>query len=161
VPISGILTCPPCVWPHSHRSILALLQVSTVSGLCASTIIVSFSGLTIFIACLGLFALASHNSVQRTKEIGIRKALGASARNIYLLLSKEFLSLVLLASAVAIPFTYYQMNNWLKSFAYRIDIPWWVFIAAWAIVTAVVLLTISYQSIRAALANPVDALKYE
>ena len=120
-----------------------------------------FSGLTIFIACLGLFALASHNSVRRTKEIGIRKAVGASARNIYVLLSKEFLKLVLFASIVAIPFTYYQMNKWLENFAFRIDIQWWVFAAAWAIVSAVVLLTISYQSFKAALANPVDALRYE
>ncbi len=124
-------------------------------------IFILFSGLTIFIACLGLFALASQNSVQRTKEIGIRKAVGASVRNIYVLLSKEFLRLVLLASIVAIPFTYYQMNKWLQNFAYRINIQWWVFAAAWAIVTAVVLLTISYQSFKAALANPVDALRYE
>ncbi len=126
-----------------------------------SRIFIHFSGLTIFIACLGLFALASHNSVQRTKEIGIRKAVGASALNIYVLLSKEFLKLVLFASAVAVPFTYYQMNKWLENFAYRINIHWWVFIAAWAIVSAVVLMTISCQSFKAALANPVDAIRYE
>ncbi len=126
-----------------------------------SQIVVLFSALTIFIACLGLFALASHNSVERTKEIGIRKAVGASARNIYVLLSKEFLRLVLIASLVAIPFTYYQMNKWLENFAYRIHIQWWVFVVSWAIVSAVVLLTISYQSFKAALANPVDALRYD
>jgi putative ABC transport system permease protein len=126
-----------------------------------SKIIILFSGLTIFIACLGLFALASHNSVQRTKEIGIRKAVGASARNIYALLSGEFLRMVFVASVVAIPFTYYQMNKWLENFAYRVNIQWWVFAAAWAIVSATVLLTISYQSFKAALANPVDALRYE
>jgi putative ABC transport system permease protein len=120
-----------------------------------------FSGLTIFIACLGLFALASHNSVQRTKEIGIRKAFGASVRNIYFLLSKEFLRLVLFASVFAIPFTYFQMNKWLQNFAYRTHIEWWIFAAAWIIVSVVVLLTISYQTFRAALANPVDALRYE
>jgi putative ABC transport system permease protein len=120
-----------------------------------------FSGLTIFIACLGLFALASHNAAHRTKEIGIRKAHGASARNIYMLLSKEFLRLVMLASVVAIPFTYYQMKKWLENFAYRIDIQWWVFVAAWAIVSGIVLLTISYQSFKAAIANPVDSLRYE
>jgi putative ABC transport system permease protein len=124
-------------------------------------VFVLFSGLTIFIACLGLFALALHNSVQRTKEIGIRKAVGASVRNIYVLLSKEFLRLVLLGSAVAIPFTYFQMNKWLENFAYRIEIQWWVFAATWAIVSAIVLLTVSYQSFKAALANPVDALRYE
>lgn len=126
-----------------------------------SRIFVLFSGLTIFIACLGLFALATHNSVQRTKEIGIRKAFGASAGDIYVLLSKEFLRLVLLASVVAVPFTYYRMNKWLENFAYRIDIQWWIFPAAWAIVSTVVLLTISYQSFRAAIANPVDAIRYE
>jgi putative ABC transport system permease protein len=124
-------------------------------------IVALFSGLTVFIACLGLFALASHNSVRRTKEIGIRKAVGASARNIYVLLSKEFLKLVLFASVVAIPLTYYRMNKWLENFAFRIDIQWWVFAAAWAIVSAVVLMTISYQSFKAALANPAEALRYE
>lgn len=120
-----------------------------------------FSGLTIFIACLGLFALASHNSVQRTKEIGIRKAFGASARNIYALLSKEFLKLVIFASVFAIPLTYFQMNKWLQNFAYRTHIEWWAFAAAWATVSVVVLVTISYQTIKAAVANPVDAIRYE
>jgi len=120
-----------------------------------------FSGLTIFIACLGLFALASHNSVQRSKEIGIRKAFGASVRNIYVLLSEEFLRLVLFASVFAIPFTYFQMNKWLQNFAFRTHIEWWIFAAAWLIVSVVVLLTISYQTFKAALANPVDALRYE
>lgn len=99
--------------------------------------------------------------MQRTKEIGIRKAFGASARNIYVLLSKEFLRLALFACIVAVPFTYYQMNKWLDSFAFRINIRGWVFIVAWALVSSVVLMTISCQSLKAASANPVDAIRYE
>ena len=120
-----------------------------------------FTGLTVLIACMGLFALASLNAVQRTKEIGIRKAMGASASAIYSLLSKEFLRLVLFASVFAIPLTYFQMNKWLGNFAYRIRIEWWFFAASWALVSAVVLLTVSLQTLRAAGANPVNALRYE
>jgi putative ABC transport system permease protein len=120
-----------------------------------------FSGLTIVIACLGLFALASYNAVQRTKEIGIRKAMGASIRDVYLLLSKEFLRLAAAAGILAIPFTYFQMQRWLENYVFRIPLQWWFFAASWAGVVLVVLLTISYQSLRAAAADPVDALRHE
>jgi putative ABC transport system permease protein len=124
-------------------------------------VFVLFSALTILIACLGLFALASHNAVQRTKEIGIRKAVGASVRDIYVLLSKEFLRLAAVAGVVAIPLTYIQMQRWLENYAFRIQLEWWFFAAAWVLVAVVVLATISYQSLRAALAHPVQALRYE
>ncbi|MGD2246485.1 MAG: ABC transporter permease [Candidatus Aminicenantes bacterium] len=120
-----------------------------------------FSVLTIYIACLGLFALASLNAVQRTKEIGIRKALGASGRNIYVLLSKEFMKLVLFAGLLAVPLTYYKMSGWLSNFAFRITIQWWHFALPWVLVLIVVLATISYQTFQAAKTNPVEAIKYE
>ena len=120
-----------------------------------------FSGLTILIACLGLFALASYNAVQRTKEIGIRKAVGASTRDIYLLLSREFLRLALVAGFIALPLAYYQMQKWLENYTFRISLQWWMFAAAWAIVALVVLVTISFQSLSAAKADPVEALRYE
>lgn len=120
-----------------------------------------FSGLTIFIACLGLFSLASHNAVRRTKEIGIRKAVGASARDIYMMLSREFLRLAVIAGLFAVPLTYFRMRAWLENYTYRAGMAWWPFAAAWAAVVVIVLLTISRQSIKAALADPVDALRYE
>jgi putative ABC transport system permease protein len=126
-----------------------------------SRVFALFAALTIFIACLGLFALASHNAVQRTKEIGIRKAVGASVRDIYLLLSKEFLRLAVVAGIIAVPFTYLQMQQWLTNYTFRIPLQWWFFVAAWAVVAVVVLMTISLQTLKAAVADPVDALRYE
>jgi putative ABC transport system permease protein len=126
-----------------------------------SRVFALFAALTIFIACLGLFALASHNAVQRTKEIGIRKAVGASVRDIYLLLSREFLRLVVAAGIIAVPFTYLQMQDWLANYTFRIPLQWWFFAAAWAVVAVVVLITISFQTMKAAVADPVDALRYE
>jgi len=126
-----------------------------------SQIFTIFSGLTIIIACLGLFGLASLNTVQRTKEIGIRKALGASSRSIYSLLSKEFMRLVFYAGLIGIPLTYYLMSKWLGNFIYRIDLEWWHFIFSGIFVAVFVLLTISYQTFTAAAAAPVKALRYE
>lgn len=120
-----------------------------------------FAGLAIFIACLGLFGLAAFTTAQRTKEIGIRKVLGASIFSIVLLLSKDFVRLVLIAFLVAIPAIYYSMGKWLHGFAYRIEIRWWIFVIAGGLALAVALLTVSSQAIKAAQANPVDSLKYE
>ena len=120
-----------------------------------------FAGLAILIACLGLFGLASFAAQQRTKEIGIRKVLGASVSGIVALLSKEFVKLVLAANLIAWPLTYVVMNNWLRDFAYRIDIGWWVFALAGAMALLIALLTVSTQAVKAALANPVEALRYE
>jgi len=120
-----------------------------------------FAGLAILIACLGLFGLASFSARQRTKEIGIRKVLGASVAGIVGLLSKEFVKLVLLANLIAWPIAYFTMNNWLQDFAYRIDIGWWVFALAGGIALLIALITVSTQAIKAALANPVEALRYE
>ena len=120
-----------------------------------------FAGLAILIACLGLFGLASFAAQQRTKEIGIRKVLGASVSGIVALLSKEFVKLVLAANLIAWPLTYAVMNNWLRDFAYHIDIGWWVFALAGAMALLIALLTVSTQAVKAALANPVEALRYE
>jgi putative ABC transport system permease protein len=120
-----------------------------------------FSILAIFIACLGMFALASYTAEQKTKEIGIRKVLGASTPGIVSLLSKEFLKLVLFANLIAWPLAYFAMSSWLNDFAFRIDIPLWSFIAASIAAFIIAFATISFQSIKAALADPVKSLKYE
>ncbi|PHN01943.1 ABC transporter permease [Flavilitoribacter nigricans] len=121
----------------------------------------AFGLLAILISCLGLFGLATHAAAQRIKEVGIRKVLGASIPGIVALLSKDFLKLVILALVISAPLAWFFMSNWLDDFVYRIDIPWWVFILAGAGAIAIAFLTVSYQSIRAALANPVKSLKSE
>lgn len=120
-----------------------------------------FSILAIFIACLGLFGLATFIAEQRTKEIGIRKVLGASVNGIVQLLSKDFLKLVLIAFVIAVPVSWWAMHRWLQDFAYRINISWWIFIIAGFLALVIALLTISFQAIKAAIANPVKSLKTE
>ena len=120
-----------------------------------------FAGLAILIACLGLFALAAFATERRIKEIGIRKVLGASVMNIVKLLSKDFLKLVFIAFLVASPIAWLVMNRWLQDFAYRISIPWWVFAVAGGLAVFITLLTVSLQSMKAALSNPVESLKVE
>jgi putative ABC transport system permease protein len=118
-------------------------------------------GISVFLACLGLFGLAALAVVNRTKEIGIRKVLGASLPGIVQLISQDFLKLVIVAIVIATPFAWYFMNKWLQDFAYRITIGWWVFIAAGSLAIIIAFLTISLQAIRAAVANPVKALRSE
>ena len=120
-----------------------------------------FSGLAILIACLGLFGLVAFTTQQRTKEIGIRKILGASVSGILYLLSKDFLKLVIIANLIAWPIAYYAMNQWLQSFAYRINLSISTFLLSGLIALLIALLTVSYQAIKAARANPVEALRYE
>ena len=117
--------------------------------------------LAIFIACLGLFGLATHTTEQRTKEIGVRKVLGASVASIVTLLSKDFLKLVLIAIVIASPIAWYAMNAWLADFAYKIDISWWIFALAGGLAVGIALLTVSFQSVKAALMNPVESLRSE
>jgi putative ABC transport system permease protein len=119
------------------------------------------AGLAIVIVCVGLFGLAAFMAEQRTKEIGVRKVLGASISSLVGLLSKDFTKLVLFGLLVATPLSYFAMNKWLENFAYRIDIGWWVFALAGGMALLIALLTVSYQAIKAALANPVEALRYE
>jgi ABC-type antimicrobial peptide transport system permease subunit len=121
-----------------------------------------FAGLAIFISCLGLFGLAAYTAERRTKEIGVRKVLGASVAGIASLLSKDFLKLIVLSCIVAFPVAWWIMDNWLKKYnKYRIEISWWVFIAAGISAILIALITISFQSIKAAIANPVKSLRTE
>ena len=120
-----------------------------------------FAGLSIFIACLGLFGLSAFMAERRTKEIGVRKVLGASVQNVVLLLSKDFLKLTIVATLIAFPIAWYFMNKWLQDFAYRITIEWWVFPLAGIVALLIALVTVSFQAIKAAFVNPVKSLRTE
>ena len=120
-----------------------------------------FAGLAIFISCLGLFGMASFMAEQRVKEIGVRKVLGATVFNLWQLLSKDFIALVIIAMLIATPFSYYFMHKWLLGYQFRTQITWWIFAVAAVGAMIITLLTVSYQSIKAALANPVKSLKSE
>ena len=120
-----------------------------------------FTFLSITVACLGLLGLAMYTAERRTKEIGIRKVLGASVQNVVGMLSKDFLKLVLIASVIAFPVAWYAMNNWLQDFAYKTEISWWVFALSTGIVTAIALITIGFQSVKAAMGNPIESLRSE
>jgi putative ABC transport system permease protein len=120
-----------------------------------------FAGLTIFVACLGLFGLVTFTAEQRTKEIGVRKVLGATVTGIVSLLSKDFLKLVFIAFIIASPVAWFIMNKWLQDFAYRIDITGWVFVLAALLAIAITLITVSFRAIKAALDNPVKSLRTE
>ena len=121
----------------------------------------SFALFAIFVACLGLFALSAFMVEQRKKEISIRKVLGAPFKSIYKLLTVDFMKLILISIAIAAPIGWYIMNRWLEDFAYRIDIGWEVFVGAGAIALFIALLTISYQSISAALMQPLKGFRTE
>lgn len=128
-------------------------QVSSVVGVLAA--------LGIIISCLGLFGLASYSAERRTKEVGIRKVLGASVQNITAMLSKDFLKYVLIATLIAWPLAWFAVHTWLQDYAYRIDISWWIFVLAGLIACLIAFLTISFQAIKAAVANPVKSLRTE
>jgi ABC-type antimicrobial peptide transport system permease subunit len=125
------------------------------------TLLSGFACLAIFVSCMGLFALVAYMAETRRKEIGIRKVLGASVSGIVLLLSKEFLILVLISVAVASPLAWWAMNKWLANYAYRTDIPWWLFVVVGCISVGIALLTVGFQALKAATANPVEAIKSE
>jgi len=125
------------------------------------TILNIFSVLTILVACLGLFGLATYTAEQRTKEIGIRKVLGASVTQVSAMLSKEFLRLVLIACIIAFPLSWWAMRKWLQDFAYKTNISWYIFLIAGLAALSIALITVSFQAIKAAVANPVKSLKAE
>jgi putative ABC transport system permease protein len=125
------------------------------------TLFTIFACIAIFIACLGLFGLSAFTITQRVKEIGVRKVLGASVPQIVTELSKDFLVLVLIAAAIAIPVALYAMNKWLGGFASRINVSWWILAASGIIALIIAFVTISFQSIKAATANPVKSLRSE
>lgn len=126
-----------------------------------SNMFIFFAIIAIFIACLGLFALSAFVAEKRTKEIGIRKVNGAGINTILILLSSSFTKWVFIAFILSVPLSYFAMQKWLQNFAYKVELSWWVFIIAGAIALVVALLTVSFQSVKAALKNPVDALRYE
>ncbi|HWJ29126.1 MAG TPA: FtsX-like permease family protein, partial [Flavisolibacter sp.] len=115
----------------------------------------------ILISCLGLFGLAAYTAERRTKEIGVRKVLGASVTGIATLLSKDFLKLVGTACLIAFPIGWWAMNNWLQNYKYRIEINWWIFLMAGVAAILIAVITISFQSVKAATANPVKSLRTE
>jgi len=125
------------------------------------TLASTFAVLAVFISCLGLFGLASFVAEQRTKEIGLRKVLGASVLNLWGMLSRDFIALVIVSVFIASPIAYYFMNNWLTKYHYRAEITWWIFLVSGLSALLITLLTVSYQSIRASLANPVESLRSE
>ena len=138
---------------HFNEVYRADEQVGKIVGILA--------GLAIFISCLGLFGLASYAAERRVKEIGIRKVMGASINSIVALLSKHFFRLVLLANAIAWPLAYFAIHRWLDDYAYRIPMSWWVFVLAGVLALGIALVTVSVLAVRAAVANPVEALRSE
>jgi putative ABC transport system permease protein len=122
---------------------------------------ISFAVLAIIIGCLGLFGLSAYTATQRVKEIGIRKVLGASVPDITKMLSKDFLKLIIISVVIASPLAWWAMTKWLQDFAYRVNISWWIFLAAGAFALAIAMLTVSFQAIKAAIANPVKSLRTE
>jgi putative ABC transport system permease protein len=122
---------------------------------------ITFAVFAIFIACLGLFGLVTYAAEQRTKENWNPQSIGRKHCGIVAMLSKDFAKLVLIASVIAFPVAWWSMNKWLQSFAYRIDISWWVFVAAGAAAIVIALITVSFQVIKAAVANPVKSLRTE
>jgi ABC-type antimicrobial peptide transport system permease subunit len=121
----------------------------------------TFAGIAIFISCLGIFGLASFVAEQRTKEIGIRKILGASISSLWKMLSKEFVTLVIISCLIATPLSYYFMSDWLQQYEYRTTLSWFVFVLAGLGALILTLLTVSYQAVKAAVAKPVESLRTE
>ncbi len=166
--IAGLLGAAKKLWtantleePFSYSFLDERFNATYKAEQKVGTILGLFAGLTIFVACLGLFGLATFTAEQRTKEIGIRKVLGASVAGVVALLSKDFLKLVLIAFIIASPIAWFVMNKWLEDFAYRIDISAWVFVIAIVLAVVITIVTISFQAIKAALANPVNSLRTE
>jgi len=147
--------------PFSYYFLDKTFEAQYKSEQRAGTLFNAFAGIAIFISCLGLFGLATYTAQVKTKEIGIRKVLGASVASVVQLISKDFLKLVLIAIVIAIPVAWWAMHKWLEDFAYRIDISWWIFIIAAFIASLIALMTVSFQAVRAAIANPVKSLRTE
>jgi putative ABC transport system permease protein len=149
------------VYPFEYSFLDQKFDTTYKTDIRQQTMLSIFSGLAIFIACLGLFGLASFTAAKRTKEIGVRKVLGSSVQNILILISKDLLKPVLLATVIAMPIGYYCMDKWLQSFAYKTQLHWWIFVLAAVLTFVIALFTISFQSLKAALMNPVKSLRSE
>jgi ABC-type antimicrobial peptide transport system permease subunit len=148
-------------FPFEFRFLDEALNTLYSSEMRTGTVFRYFMFLTVFISCLGLFGLASFVAEQRTKEIGIRKVLGATIPGIFFLMVKEFVKWVFVASAISWPLAYFLMDRWLKNFAYRTNIALWIFLISGALGLAVAVATVSFQSLKVSIANPVDSLRYE
>ena len=148
-------------YPFDYRFVDDQFNQKFVSEMLISKLSSVFATLAILISCLGLFGLAAYTAERRTKEIGVRKVLGASVPGIAVLLSKDFLKLVIVSCVVAFPVAWILMNNWLQNYQYRITISWWIFLIAGAVAVFIALLTVSFQAIKAAIANPVKSLRSE
>jgi putative ABC transport system permease protein len=166
--VSGLLTTMKQQWekfnveePFTYSFMDELYNKTYQAEEKTGKILNIFTSLTILVACLGLFGLAIYTTEQRTKEIGIRKVLGASVLQVTNMLSKDFVKLVLIACVIAFPLSYWAMSNWLQDFAYRITISWWIFALAALIALFIALATVSFQAVKAALANPVKSLRSE
>jgi putative ABC transport system permease protein len=159
--IKGIWEKTAPDFPFSYQFLDEELNNMYKSEQTVSKIFLIFSCLTILIACLGLFGLASFTAHQRTKEVGIRKVLGASVMKIALLLTRDFIKLVLIGLVIASPIAWLLMNNWLQNFAYHIKITVWVFLLAAIAGILIAIVTVGYQAVRAALINPVKSLRSE
>ncbi|MEM8567110.1 MAG: FtsX-like permease family protein, partial [Bacteroidota bacterium] len=138
---------------HYDQQYKAEIQFGKVFGL--------FAGLAIFIACLGLFGLASYMTAQRTKEIGVRKVLGATLASVLALLSKDFMQLILISILFAVPVSWFVMSDWLSGFANQITLSWWIFAAPSILILIIALGTVTFQTVKAGLSNPVDSLRHE
>ena len=119
------------------------------------------TALAVFISCLGLLGLVIYTTTQRTKEIGVRKVLGASVAQIVTMISKDFLLLIVVAFVIAAPLAWFGMNKWLENFAYRTSISWWIFLLGAGVMIIIALFTLGFQTIKAAMANPVKSLRTE
>jgi putative ABC transport system permease protein len=166
--VAGLLQTMKAQWagfkteePFSYAFMDELYIAEYIAEQKTSRILQVFAVLTIFVACMGLFGLATYTAEQRSKEIGIRKVLGASVSQVTQMLSKEFMKLVLLGCVLAFPLSWWAMHTWLQDFAYRTTLSWWIFIAAGAAAMLIALLTVCVKAIRAALANPVVSLRSE
>jgi len=147
--------------PFEYSFLDTEVQKQYETEITLSQIINSFTMVAIVISCLGLFGLAAFSAEQRSKEIGIRKVLGASVSGIVGLLSKDFLKLVMVALVIATPIAWWGMSKWLQAFVYRINISWWMFALAGLLAILIALFTVSFQAIKAALMNPVKSLRSE
>ena len=147
--------------PFEYSFLYDNLQAQYQAEQRLETLFLIFAGLAILVACLGLWGLAAYTAERRTKEIGVRKTLGATVPNVLVLLVKDFTKWVLAANLIAWPIAWLAMNQWLQSFAYRVEISWWIFLVAGLTALGVAWLTVSYQALRAAMANPIEALRYE
>jgi len=159
--MSAVLKKDNPAYPFDYRFVDDQFNQMFLSEMLVSKLSRVFASLAIIISCLGLFGLAAYTAERRTKEIGIRKVLGASVSGLAGLLSKDFLQLVLLSCVIAFPLAYWVMHNWLTKYQYHIGINWWVFIIAGAGAVIIALVTVSFQSVKAALSNPVKSLRSE